>query len=33
MREASFLMVLTGGQFAYQRDDGVLIVPLGCMKH
>ena len=33
MREPSFLMVLTGGQFAYQREDGVLVVPLGCMKH
>ncbi|MBO4372192.1 MAG: ATP-binding protein [Bacteroidales bacterium] len=28
----SFLMVLTGGQFAYQRKDGVLIVPIGCLK-
>ena len=32
MREPSFLMVLTGGQFAYQRKDGVLIVPIGCLK-
>ena len=32
MREPSFLMVLTGGEFAYRRDDGVLIVPLGCLK-
>lgn len=28
----SFLMVLTGGEFAYQREDGVLVVPLGCLK-
>jgi predicted AAA+ superfamily ATPase len=33
MREPSFLMVLTGGQFAYQRKDGVLIVPIGCLKN
>ena len=33
MREPSFLMVLTGGQFAYQRNDGVLVVPIGCMKN
>jgi len=33
MREPSFLMVLTGGQFAYQRKDGVLIVPVGCLKY
>ena len=23
---------LTGGQFAYRRKDGVLIVPVGCLK-
>jgi predicted AAA+ superfamily ATPase len=32
MRKPSFLMVLTGGQFAFQRQDGVYIVPLGCLK-
>ena len=32
MGEPSFLMILTGGQFAYQRNDGVWIVPLGCLK-
>ena len=32
MREPSFLMVLTGGQYAYQRKDGVLIIPIGCLK-
>jgi len=30
--EPSFLMVVTGGEFAYRREDGVLIVPLGCLK-
>jgi len=34
MKEPSFLMVLCGvGQFAYQRDDGVYVVPIGCLKH
>lgn len=28
----SFLMVLTGGEFAYRRDDGVLVVPLACLR-
>ena len=28
----SFLMVLTAGQFAYRRKDGVYIVPIGCLK-
>ena len=33
MREPSFLLVLTGGQFAYRRKDGVWIVPVGCLKN
>jgi len=33
MQEPSFLMVLTGGQFAYRRKDGVFIVPIGCLKY
>jgi hypothetical protein len=24
-------MILTGGQYAYKRDDGVIVVPLGCL--
>ncbi len=33
MKTPSFLMVLTGvGQYAYQRADGVLVVPIGCLK-
>jgi predicted AAA+ superfamily ATPase len=32
MREPSFLMVLTGGQFAFQRQDSVYVVPLACLK-
>jgi predicted AAA+ superfamily ATPase len=33
MREPSFLMVLTGGQYAFRRKDGVFIVPAGCLKN
>jgi predicted AAA+ superfamily ATPase len=33
MRNPSFLLVLTGGQFAYRRKDGVLVVPIGCLKN
>ena len=33
MQKPSFLMILTGGQFAYCRKDGVLIVPIGCLKY
>ena len=32
MGAPSFLMVLTGGEFAYRRKDGVLVVPIGCLK-
>lgn len=32
MGDPSFLMVLTGGEFAYRRPDGVLVVPIGCLK-
>lgn len=28
----SFLMVLTGGEFAYRRADGVFVIPIGCLK-
>lgn len=30
--EPAFLMVLTGGEYAYKRKDGVLNVPIGCLK-
>ena len=34
MKEPSFLMVLTGlGSYAYQRKDGVMVVPIGCLKN
>ena len=34
MKKPSFLMVLTGiGDYAYRRpEDGVLVVPIGCLK-
>ncbi len=33
MKKPSFLMVLTAaGDYAYQREDGVLVVPIGCLK-
>ena len=34
MYAPSFLMVLTGtGDYAYRRQDGVLVVPIGCLKN
>jgi len=32
MNKPVFLMVLTGGQVAYKRPDGVLVVPISCLK-
>ena len=34
MKAPSFLMVLTAtGKFAYRREDGVYVVPIGCLKN
>lgn len=32
LRLPDVLIVLTGGEFAYKRDDGVLVIPIGCLK-
>jgi len=32
IREPDLLMVITGGQYAYKRDDGVFVIPIGCLK-
>ena len=33
MKSPSFMMVLTGvGDFPYLRDDGIFVVPIGCLK-
>ncbi len=32
MGSPSFLMILTGTKYAFKREDGVLVVPLGCLK-
>lgn len=33
MKEPSFLMVLTGTtSYAYRREDGIYVVPIGCLK-
>jgi hypothetical protein len=33
MKVPKFLMVLTGLDYAYKRHDGVLVVPIGCLKN
>lgn len=33
MKEPSFMMVLTGtDSFAYRREDGIYVVPIGCLR-
>lgn len=33
MKNPSFLMILVGtGDFAYRRDDGIYVVPVGCLR-
>lgn len=33
MKSPSFMMILTAiGDYAYRREDGVLVVPIGCLK-
>lgn len=32
LREPDLLIVLTGGQMAYRRADGVCVIPIGCLK-
>lgn len=32
LREPDLLIVITGGEMAYTRKDGVKIVPIGCLK-
>lgn len=33
MKDPAFMMVLTAvGQYAFRRDDGVYVVPIGCLK-
>lgn len=33
MKAPSFMMVLTAvGNYAYRREDGVLVVPVSCLK-
>ena len=33
MKNSSFMMVITAmGNYAYKREDGIYIVPIGCLK-
>ena len=32
LQEPDLLMVITGGEYAYTRHDGVMVIPLACLK-
>lgn len=32
LREPDLLIVITGGEYAYTRPDGVHVIPLACLK-
>ena len=32
IREPDLMIVITGGQYGYRRQDGVFVVPIGCLK-
>lgn len=32
MNEPSFLMILSGTEFGYAREDGIIVVPIGCLR-
>lgn len=33
MREPDLLIIITGGPIAYRRQDGVLVIPLACLRN
>ena len=34
MKNPAFLLVITAiGKYAYRREDGVYVVPIGCLKN
>ncbi len=33
MREPDLMIIITGGPIAYRRNDGVLVIPLACLKN
>jgi uncharacterized protein len=32
LREPDLLLVITGGEIAYTRPDGVKVIPLACLR-
>jgi hypothetical protein len=32
MNEPEFMMVLTGTEYAFQMNNGIWVIPLGCLR-
>ncbi len=32
LREPDVKVVITGTEYAYRRDDGVYVIPIGCLR-
>ncbi len=32
LREPDLLIIITGGEYAYTREDGVKVIPLACLR-
>lgn len=32
LEEPIFLAIITGGEIAYTREDGVKVIPIGCLR-
>lgn len=32
LKEPDLLLIITGGEIAYTRDDGIKVIPIGCLK-
>ncbi|MCR5080642.1 MAG: DUF4143 domain-containing protein, partial [Treponema sp.] len=32
LREPDLLLIVTGTEFAYRRQDGVYVIPIGCLR-
>jgi hypothetical protein len=30
--EPAVMGIITAGQYAYKRDDGIVVIPIGCLK-
>ena len=32
IKEPDLLIIITGGEMAYRRNDGIYLIPIGCLR-